>query len=151
MLNSESLFTIDFGTYLVQTLLFTPTCTSPFGPANSSGSAARLQKATSPVTVVRRDKVKSISVTVTPLLATSISWPLEQQQGAFSPFEKRQKHPLTHRFIDTCMCEMYASQCVLRCCSSWLCQSGPNRCLPVTAVRAGTRMRFHVLGSQETL
>lgn len=50
----------------------TDTCTSPFGPMKISGSAARLQKATSPVRAVRRDKVKSMSVTVTPPVAASI-------------------------------------------------------------------------------
>jgi hypothetical protein len=43
-------------------------CTLPRGPLNSSGSAARSQKATSPVTVTRRDSVKSMRHTWPSLL-----------------------------------------------------------------------------------
>lgn len=49
------------------------TWTSPLGPVNSSGSAAKSQKATSPVRAVRRDRVKSMRVTVTPLVDASMA------------------------------------------------------------------------------
>ena len=49
------------------------TWTSPLGPVNSSGSAAKSQKAMSPVRAVRRDRVKSMRVTVTPLVDASMA------------------------------------------------------------------------------
>lgn len=59
-----------------------PTCTLPLGPLNSSGSAARSQKATSPVTVTRRDSVKSIRVTYGGAEGRGAAGAITLEQGA---------------------------------------------------------------------
>ncbi len=79
-----------------------PTCTSPLGPWNSSGSVARSKKATCPASVLRRDRLKSMRVACTPAERTYSWCPLQGSTGHLEPHDGCNEWPLGDKGMHSC-------------------------------------------------